>query len=181
MIGLPGYNWSPQKHWRVFYTQPRAEIICEERLLEQGFHVFVPKMQELRQWSDRKKKVTVPLFRSYLFGHVDERERIRVLQADGVSRNVSFGGRLAILTHEEIEMLRIMQQRPDLLSIARYGVPPAIGAPVEIKDGPFMGLKGTVMQQRAQTHLLVRIDSIQQAVRITLPMMDIRVLAGFPH
>ncbi|MFP4228422.1 MAG: transcription termination/antitermination NusG family protein, partial [Salinivenus sp.] len=49
---------SPDGVWRVFYTRARAEKKCETRLQDRGIDVLVPKKTEIRQWSDRKKKVT---------------------------------------------------------------------------------------------------------------------------
>ena len=68
------------KRWLVFYTRPRTEKKAEQRLLDRGYNVLVPKAEEVRQWSDRKKKVIIPLFRGYLFAQVNERSRIDVLQ-----------------------------------------------------------------------------------------------------
>ena len=59
--------------WRVFYTRARAEKKCEERLQDRRIEVLVPKKKEVRQWSDRKKEVTVPLFRNYLFRSEERR------------------------------------------------------------------------------------------------------------
>jgi hypothetical protein len=53
-----------EKHWLVIYTKPRAEKKVNERLLEEGFETYLPLQKVIRQWSDRKKKVEVPLFNS---------------------------------------------------------------------------------------------------------------------
>lgn len=162
------------KYWRVFYTKARSEMKCETRLEEKGIDVFLPKMEEVHQWSDRKKRVTVPLFRSYIFANVDERDRLRTLQTDGITRCLMFGGRMAAMQEREIEQLKILQKNRDMLSIARYGMRPSIGEEVVIEDGPFEGLTGIVMDHRGRLELIVSIDTIRQAVRVRLHTSSVR-------
>lgn len=150
--------------WRVFYTTPRAEKKAEERLLQQGLEVFLPKRHVIRQWKDRKKKVVEPLFPNYLFAHVEEQERLQVLKTPGIVRAVSFGGALAQVRDDEIEQLKIVQKDPLRLSLIEY-LPP-VGESVRIVEGPLRGLYGEVTQHRGQTHLILRVTAIQQAVRV---------------
>lgn len=155
-------------YWRVFYTAPRIEKKCEERLLDRGIDVFLPKCVEVRQWGDRRKKVVAPLFPSYLFAHVDEADRLHVLRTDGIVRCVSFGGRLAEMREDEIEQLKLTQQAPDRLRVAGYVLPP-IGDQVTVTDGPLQGLRGEVLQHRGQLEVLVRVGTIRQAVKVQVP------------
>ncbi|XOV91191.1 MAG: transcription termination/antitermination NusG family protein [Bacteroidota bacterium] len=74
---------SELSHWYVLYTRPRNEKKVIQRL-ENEFEVFCPLVTTKRQWSDRKKKVSEPLFRSYVFVKVTEAERQDVLRTPGV-------------------------------------------------------------------------------------------------
>lgn len=154
--------------WRVFYTRARAEKKCEEELERRGIDVFLPKCEIVRQWSDRKKKVIEPLFPNYIFAHVDERERLQVLRTPGITRCVSFGGRPATISDEEIEQLKITQNEPHRLSLIDV-VMPEIGEEVEIKEAPLRGLKGRVLEHRGQMHVVVQVHAIRQAVRVNVP------------
>ena len=53
--------------WYVMYTTSRSEKKVADRLAERGWEVYLPIVEELRQWSDRKKKVQRPLFNAYVF------------------------------------------------------------------------------------------------------------------
>ena len=108
---------SVQRKWRVFYTQARAEKKCEERLVQRGVEVYLPTHKVVRQWKDRKKKVIEPLFRNYIFAHVDEQERLHVLKTPGIVRCVSFGGTPAEVDEGEIEQLKIAQKDPKRLRL----------------------------------------------------------------
>lgn len=153
--------------WRVFYTRARAEKKCEERLEDRRIDVLVPKKKEIRQWSDRKKEVTVPLFRNYLFAQVDEKDRLRVLRTNGIVRCVHFDGEPARLREETVEQLKRTQQAPDRLSTV--DLRPEIGETVTITEGPLKGLTGEVRQHRGQTYVLVRVEAIRQAVKAEVP------------
>jgi len=61
-----------EKKWFVFYTKSRQEKKVNELLLKRGFEPFLPMQAIVRQWSDRKKKVVVPLFNSDIFVCVEE-------------------------------------------------------------------------------------------------------------
>ncbi|RMF53285.1 MAG: UpxY family transcription antiterminator [Bacteroidetes bacterium] len=154
--------------WRVFYTAPRAEKKCERRLEERGITVFLPKRAVMRQWKDRKKKVIEPLFPNYIFAQVDERDRLRVLQTDGIVRTVMFGRAMAEVSEEEIENLRLTQNDPWRLAPLTTPLP-ARGTKVEVTEGPFAGLRGEVISHRGEEHVVLVIPSIRQAVRINIP------------
>lgn len=164
-----------KQRWLVFYTRPRSEKKAEDKLQELGYDVLVPKAQEIRQWSDRKKKVIVPLFPGYLFALADEDRRISILETDEIVSNVKFGGELAELRPQEVENLSIIKQGPQFLEPVKTELPKT-GAKVEVQEGPFKGLIGEVEDSRNETHVLVRIEAIGQAVRVKLPGSAISVV-----
>ena len=45
------------KKWFVVYTKPRNEIKVSQRLTVLGIENYTPARIEVRQWSDRKKKI----------------------------------------------------------------------------------------------------------------------------
>ena len=153
--------------WRVFYTRARAEKKCEERLQDRRIEVLVPKKKEIRQWSDRKKEVTVPLFRNYLFARVDEKDRLRVLRTNGIVRCVHFDGEPARLRQGTVEQLQTAQQAPDRLSVT--DLRPPVGERVTVIDGPLQGLTGEVREHRGQMNILVRVEAIRQMMKVEVP------------
>ncbi len=155
--------------WRVFYTFPRAEKKCEQRLIDQNIDAYLPKHTVVRQWSDRKKKVVEPLFRNYIFAHVDERQRLNVLQTDGIVRCVTFEGKPAIVQEEVIEQLRLALEKGDGFAVVDYVPRPKIGTKVVVTEGPMRGLRGEVQEHRGQTHVLVAIPAIKQALKVNVP------------
>ena len=157
-----------KRHWRVFYTRPRAEIKVEEVLKRSEIEVFLPRRVVIRRWSDRKRKVVLPLFPGYIFARVDEMDRIRVLRTDGVVRTICFNGKPAIVPKRDIGLLQNLQKDPERLEAIRIPLP-AIGTPVKISHGPFLGMEGEVMEHRRRFFVLIRLPSIHQAVKIEMP------------
>jgi transcription antitermination factor NusG len=157
-----------QHLWRVFYTKPRAEMAAEKRLRQRGMDVFLPKRSVLRTWSDRKKKVIEPLFRSYIFVHVNELGRLEVLRDDAILTTLRDADGFAQLRPEEIDALRHSQTDPERLGVVDFPLPP-VGTPVEVIYGVMAGMKGEVIVHRNHEYIIVRVDSIGQAVKINIP------------
>ena len=53
--------------WIAVYTKPRHEKTVSNDLYKKGYEVYLPLLREKRKWSDRKKWIEFPLFKSYLF------------------------------------------------------------------------------------------------------------------
>ena len=92
--------------WYVIYTQPRNEKKVAERLENIGITAYCPLVTQIRQWSDRKKKVQVPLINSYVFVNVSEKEREQVFQVSGIVRFLFWLGKPAVVRDEEILALQ---------------------------------------------------------------------------
>lgn len=98
-------NLSIEK-WYVLYTKSRQEKIVEKRLKEKGFDAYCPTMLKIRQWSDRKKKVEVPIFNSYCFVRISLKNKNEVFSIDGIVRYVYWLSKPAFAHDKEIEHLK---------------------------------------------------------------------------
>ena len=74
------------KKWFVLCTKPRNELKVTERLTSIGVEVYTPTKIEVRQWSDRKKKVLVPLLPSMVLVQLLEKEVEVVFNVPGAVR-----------------------------------------------------------------------------------------------
>lgn len=92
--------------WFVIYTKPRNEKKVTEQLLAIGIEAFCPIITTIKQWSDRKKKVTIPLINSYVFVQLDEVNRFKVFDVPGVVRYVHWLKNPAIVRDSEIQALK---------------------------------------------------------------------------
>ena len=86
-----------QSDWIVIYTYPKFEQKIEKELIKIDIETFLPMHEVVRQWSDRKKKLTLPLFPNYLFVRTDSRNRWKVLAIKGVVKFLSNNNQVAFL------------------------------------------------------------------------------------
>ena len=92
--------------WYVIYTKPKSEIKTAKRLENIGVDVFCPVKKEIRQWSDRKKEFSIPLFTSYVFVKLEEKERTVVFGVPGVTNYLFWQGKPAIVRDNEIDIIK---------------------------------------------------------------------------
>ena len=127
--------------WYALYTNPRQEKKVAARLQQLGIEVYCPLIIQVRQWSDRKKKVEVPLLPSYVFVKLEAKERERVFQVSGVVRYLYWLGQPAIIRDEEVILMQNWLQGT-VTSFEVNGI--QLGDYYEISSGPFEGKKGIV-------------------------------------
>lgn len=97
-------------HWFVLYTKPRAEKKLADQLTLDGIEAYCPTQVEIKQWSDRKKKVETPLLPSMILVHLPNEERDRVFNRTHAVRYLYWLGKPAEVTPEEVESLRSMAE-----------------------------------------------------------------------
>ena len=153
--------------WAVVYTRSRSEKKLHDKLGEQQIESYLPLRKVLRQWSDRKKWVEEPLFGSYLFVRVSEKERFKVLNTPGAVGYVSFEGTIARVREEEITVIR----RLTACELELEAVTDRIeeGTPICIRAGSLIGLRGELVAYRSTQRVVVRIESIQQHIIVSVP------------
>lgn len=111
------------KHWYVLITKPRHEKKVASRLESLGVEVYCPVKKELRQWSDRKKKVEVPVLPSMVLVNLKESERNLVFKVAGVVRYMFWLGKPAVVRNDEIEALqKALKSGYNVLDIEKISV-----------------------------------------------------------
>ncbi len=160
----------PRK-WRVLYVRPRYEKKVEQQLLDAAIEVFLPLHETIRQWSDRKKKVILPLFPGYLFVHVDEKERMAAFETPGVLKYVHFSGVLAEVRPDVIDSLKILVHGAPEIETTSDRLP--LGSEIRIKYGPLAGMKGHLVEYRGNRKVAVVIEAIGQTVMVEVPVAEL--------
>jgi transcription antitermination factor NusG len=155
------------KHWFVFYTKSRHEKKVRDLLMRDGFEVFLPMHKVLRQWSDRKKKVEVPLFNSYIFVLEEEHRIPEVLKTPGVSINIRVGGKPAVLRQEELDLIeRFIASGYFLETDSLQRDEFKSGDQAKVIDGPLRGVVGRIYGDTDDGRLNVLIEGINQVIRV---------------
>mgnify|MGYP001800009007 CR=1 FL=1 len=159
------------KSWYVLSVRPGFEKRIESNLKKGGIEVYLPIRKVVRQWSDRKKKIIVPLFSGYLFCRVSNREKYQVLIVNGVSKFVCVDGtcQASVIPNEEIEMVRILEQgKPEISNEPFYE-----GEEIKIVNGPFNGMSGVLIMKKGTKRLLVNIISVGHSVTVDISPYEI--------
>lgn len=101
---------STNKHWYVLYVKPKQEFKVEERIKNSNLdvEVFCPSLTTIKLWSDRKKKVRVPLLSSVVLIKSEDSNRKFVFSIPGCVRYLFWLGKPAIVKDQEIEQLRLI-------------------------------------------------------------------------
>ena len=148
--------------WFVIYTKSRNEKKVAELLQKNGVESFCPLVKLKKNWSDRKKIVETPLFNSYVFVNVSEKDRNVVFNVPGVIRYLFWLKKPAIVKDSEIESLKaVLHETIDSFTIENY----QIGDTVKISEGVFKGLDG-VIEKQSNNKLHVILENV--GIKITL-------------
>lgn len=129
------------KKWFVLYTKPRHESKALEQLIAIQIETYLPTITVTKQWADRKKKVTEPLFRGYIFICSTEIERNKAVTREAVLKTIFFDGKPAVIPEHEMESIKKMLESPEKIHVFN-GI--AKGLIVRIDSGPFQGIEGIV-------------------------------------
>ncbi len=146
--------------WYAVYTRSRFEKQVLKGLEDQGIEAYLPLIKTVRQWSDRKKTVEVPLFSSYVFVHIDRRFYDLVLQTNGVVKYITFEGKAASIPADQIDNLRIIVNSDE--KVETTWETRRKGDKVMVSAGSLKGLRGELISDGDRRKVLVRIDSIDQ-------------------
>ena len=147
-------------HWLVLYTKPRHEKKTADRLEKAGYEVYCPTVQTVRQWSDRKKKVRLPLFRGFFFIRIAESSRQDVFQFPGPVRYLFWLGKPAMVRSQEIASIRSFLNDFDGIAEISASAAPQPGEHVRITSGVLEGQTGEVVRVKRNSRVVIRIDSI---------------------
>jgi transcription antitermination factor NusG len=154
------------ENWHVAYTMPRSEQKAYDLLRRLDITAFYPVQSVLRKWSDRIKRLELPLFPNYIFVRVSPQRRYEVTGVEGVVRYVCFNGKPAIVPAGIVESLKKMSG-----SVMEVDQDPfhTIGMPVVICEGPFTGVKGYLLKKNGRARLQIRVETLQRTVSIEIP------------
>ena len=151
--------------WHVLYVNSRAEKKVADRLSVKGLAVFCPLRTEWRQWSDRKKKIEVPYFRSYVFVKFDQSRRLDVLRTPGVVGYLYWLGRPAVIREQEMEAVMQFFETHGQKPI--QSVPLTPGDKITIQQGALKDRKGVVIEQR-NNKVMLQIEQLNISLQVEI-------------
>ena len=153
-------------HWFALYTKSRHEKLLDRELNKRGIETFLPLRKIMSHWSDRKKWVEEPLFKSYLFVRAPLSQRWTVLNTPGA---VCFVGKSARepLAVSERDLLTVRQFVEEEIQIDPF---PYLkqGDRVYIRSGPFKGVEGFIVRKDKHCRLVISLHLLMQSISIQI-------------
>lgn len=159
------------RQWHALYVRSRAEKKVLMQLEEMGVHAYLPLISKMKQWSDRKKKVDEPLFKSYVFVFSNAKEYIPILNVYGVLKFVTFEREAVVVPENQILAIKKFVEEYDRGEEYKMRNTDELkeGQMVRIITGPMKGLKGRLESIENKRHLIVYIDVVGQYIPVHLP------------
>lgn len=135
--------------WYALYTKPRWEKKVAETLTHNKIEAYCPINKVVRQWSDRKKVVLAPLFTSYVFVRITDKQFGEVKKVDGVLNLVYWLGKPAVIKDDEIEVIKKFLN--EFQDVKLEKVQFKINEKIKVTAGHFMDKEGTVVAVKNNT------------------------------
>lgn len=157
-----------EEKWHVIYTRSRHEKILAEQLTEAGFTVYLPLILKETKWSDRKKTVEEPLFKSYVFiKEVSDKALFKDYKS--FVTFVNYNGKPAVVWQREINTLRSIIKHgydvTELMSLEEIEK----GSKVLIMGGPLKGMTGELISVEDKDCFVIHFENIGNSLLVKLP------------
>jgi len=164
-----------QSRWFAIQTRYRYEQRVAGDLAAKGLESYLPLLNEVHHWKDRKKAIEVPAFGGYLFARFEpsQRNRVRVLETTGVVRVLGHQGELEAVPDSEIESLRLSLKSGAACVRHPYL---ANGTLLRIERGPLSGLEGRLVRTANSLRLVVCVASVGQAIAVEVSREDVAAI-----
>lgn len=149
--------------WYVVYTKPKWEKKVADKLSQIGVECYCPMITQIKQWSDRKKKIEVPLFNSYVFVQLSDSDRNSVFQIAGVIRYLFWLGKPAIVRDEEIKIIKTSLKSPNISDVSVTSI--QVGDRIKLETGVFSN-QDAIVQEVSNTYYTLVLESLGCVLKI---------------
>jgi transcription antitermination factor NusG len=151
--------------WFALQVRSQRESHVAEHLSSKGYELFLPLYTYKKRWSDRVKKVELPLFPGYLFCRFDPYDRLPILKTPWLLQIVGFSRIPAAIDDEEISAVRTLVSS----GVAAQPWPfIGLGEQVRIESGPLRGVVGVLTQFKGDHKLVVSITLLHRSVAVEI-------------
>jgi transcription antitermination factor NusG len=157
------------RQWFALYVMPRSEKKVTEKLLQKGVVAYIPLADSIRIWSDRKKKIKLPLISGIVFIHSTQNELSLALSTPGVVNVIRYMGKPALIRDYEIENLKIITQQHDgyaFLEDKHFDE----GETVLVVQGSFYGLLAHYVRAQGKHRVVVELKALNRYIEVNVPV-----------
>jgi len=149
--------------WYAVYTRHQHEKTVAQSFSRNGCEVFLPLYGVVRQWKDRTKQLSLPLFPCYVFFRGGLERRVSILSTPGIHSIVMIAGQPAPIAATEIEAIRMAVN-----SSLRVEPHPFLrcGDRVRLRSGPLAGVEGILLRKKNICRLILSTALLERSVAV---------------
>ncbi len=144
-------------YWFAVQSRPRWEKKVASSLMEAGIENYCPLHKVVRHWSDRKKVILEPVFKSYVFVRIADDKKWDVKKINGILNFVYWLGKPAHIREDEITIIRKFLNEFDEIVVEKKDL--HLNAKVRIKHGVLMNYEGMIVELSGN-RVIVKIESM---------------------
>lgn len=154
--------------WHAFYVMPKAERKVKDKLLLKGLEAYLPLYESIRFWSDRKKKIKIPLISGVVFVRLNPAQLSEALATPGVVNVIRYMKRPAVIRDYEIENLKILTEQTSGYDILDQPVFEE-GEMVKVVQGSFYGLIAQFVRTQGKFRVVVELQALNSFIEVNVP------------
>ena len=161
-----------ESNWYAIHTRPRNEKWIAQQLQEKRVFTFLPLLQQIHQWSDRRSKVEVPMFSCYVFVRIPQttEERLKVLRTPGVLGFVGNERQGTPIPNEQVENLQTAIREKIPCAVHPFI---SVGQRVRVRGGSLDGMEGILVGQVGEQSVAVSVELLRRSISIRVEGYDI--------
>ncbi|HMS63862.1 MAG TPA: UpxY family transcription antiterminator [Ignavibacteria bacterium] len=164
-----------ERKWYVLQTKPRNELIVSKQIGLKKIEYFLPMIEKVRIWADRKRKIQIPMFSGYVFVYATEEERVNAIsETTGAVKYIFFEKRPAVVSKREIEIIKSAIAEPEKIRIEDKKFKK--GDEIIVTNGVFRGMKGFINEFRGNYKLTVNLEELAFSFSIILNSSEVSLL-----
>ncbi|KAA2243669.1 UpxY family transcription antiterminator [Chitinophaga agrisoli] len=161
--------------WYAVYTKARWEKKVADLLTRKNIECYCPLNPVERQWSDRRKVVSEPLFKSYVFVRVPESRKWVVRETEGIINFVYWLGKPAVIPDQEIELIQRFLREYKHVTVEQF--PLHQNDLIEVTSGPLMHQRGRIIEV-GKNKVKAQLSSLGYTLVATIPATEVIVIGN---
>jgi transcription antitermination factor NusG len=161
--------------WWAVYTRHQHEQAVADMLVTKGLEVFLPRYEALRHWSDRCKKLLMPLFPCYLFVRERAGGQLLIMMTPGTHTIVRHGAHLAVISEDEMTSIQRAVGDPSRIEPYPYL---RCGERVRVTRGSLQGVDGILIRKKNLYRLVLSVDMLAQSVAVEVDASDVEPISS---
>ena len=159
-------KYCTDESWYVLRVRSQAERLVHLGLHHKKFEVLNPTYQSLSIRKDRRKVLTLPIFKGYMFirALLNTECHLEILKTPGVIEILKSSSGPTPIPEEQIENVRLLEKH---VGDCYFGTDLEVGDAVFVREGPLTGLRG-VIDRMDRKKLHIHVDAIPGSVMIDI-------------